>query len=84
MENLRLKGVIEEFLNSLFEKGYFAGGTPLEAFFCRCDESTVTRDDQDAGRMIVQIGVAPAIPTEFIIFDLVQKIGDEASQAAGE
>jgi phage tail sheath protein FI len=77
----RLQREIEEFLNSLLEQGYFAGGTPNEAFFVRCDESTVTREDQDAGRMIVQIGVAPAVPTEYIIFDLVQKIGEEASAA---
>ncbi len=78
----RLSRDISEFLNSLFEKGYFAGAAPEESFFVKCDDATNTRTERDAGRMVVQIGVAPAIPTEYIIFDVVQKIGDEATQAA--
>jgi hypothetical protein len=77
----RLGREIGEFLNGLWEKGYFAGGEPNESFFVKCDDSTNTHAERDAGRMVVQIGVAPAIPTEYIIFDVVQKIGDEASQA---
>jgi len=79
----RLTREIREFLNGLFEKGYFAGNAPEEGFFVRCDESTNTPEERDAGRMVCQIGVAPAIPTEYIVFDVVQKIGDEASESAG-
>jgi hypothetical protein len=78
----RLTREISEFLNGLFEKGYFAGNAPTEGFFVRCDESTNTAEERDAGRMVCQVGVAPAIPTEYIVFDVVQKIGDEASQSA--
>jgi hypothetical protein len=80
----RLSREIGEFLNSLFEKGYFAGNEPGESFYVKCDETTNPAEDRDAGRMVIQIGVAPAVPTEYIVFDVVQKIGDDASQAAGE
>jgi uncharacterized protein len=80
----RLSREISEFLNSLFEKGYFAGEEPGASFYVKCDETTNTAEDRDAGRMVVQIGVAPAVPTEYIVFDVVQKIGDDASQTAGE
>ena len=56
---------------------------PEASFFVKCDESTNTAEERDAGRMVMQIGVAPAVPTEYIIFDVVQKIGDQASEAGG-
>jgi uncharacterized protein len=80
----RLSREIGEFLNSLFEKGYFAGNDAAESFYVKCDETTNTAEDRDAGRMVIQIGVAPVVPTEYIVFDVVQKIGDDASQAPAE
>ena len=79
----RLSRDISQFLNSLWEKGYFSGDNPEASFFVKCDESTNTAEERDAGRMVMQIGVAPAVPTEYIIFDVVQKIGDQASEAGG-
>ena len=38
------------------------------AFFVRCDRTTMTQADIDAGRLICHIGVAPVKPAEFVIF----------------
>ena len=44
------------------------GITEEEAFFVRCDRTTMTQADIDSGRLICQIGVAPVKPAEFVIF----------------
>jgi phage tail sheath protein FI len=56
------------FLLGLFRAGAFAGSTPREAFFVKCDRTTMTQDDIDHGRLIVQVGIAPVKPAEFVIF----------------
>ncbi len=48
------------------------GNTPEEAYFVRCDRTTMTQDDIDNGRLIVVIGVAPVKPAEFVIFRIAQ------------
>ena len=38
-----------------------------EAFFVKCDRTTMTQTDIDSGRLIVVVGVAPVKPAEFVI-----------------
>ena len=49
------------------------GQTQDEAFFVRCDRTTMTQDDIDNGRLICYIGIAPVKPAEFVIFRISQK-----------
>ena len=39
--------------------GALLGTKPEEAFFVRCDRTTMTQNDLDNGRLICLIGVAP-------------------------
>ena len=48
--------------------GMLAGATPSEAFFVTCNAANNPQESVDAGRIITDIGVAPAIPAEFIVF----------------
>jgi phage tail sheath protein FI len=48
------------------------GSTPEEAFFVRCDRSTMTQNDINAGRLICIVGVAPVKPAEFVIVQITQ------------
>jgi uncharacterized protein len=57
-------------LTRLFEAGAFAGATTKEAFFVRCDRTTMTGADLDQGRMICLVGVAPAEPVEHIVLQI--------------
>jgi hypothetical protein len=51
------------------------GRTAEEAFFVRCDETTMTFDDFDNGRLVMIIGIAPVKPAEFVIIRIGQKAG---------
>ena len=64
-------------LQALFDAGALAGRTTGDSFFIRCDASTHTQGDLDAGRAILQVGVAPAVPAEFIVFRLLRHGADE-------
>ena len=44
-----------------------------QAFFVKCDRTTMTQDDIDNGRLIVVVGVAPVKPAEFVIVRISQK-----------
>ena len=75
---------ISYFLELQWKKGAFAGDTREEAFFVKCDEETNPADVRDQGQMVIEIGVAPALPAEFIIFDVVQRMGDQAQERLSE
>ena len=67
----------EDFLLGLWKKGAFPGSTPREAFYVRCGlGATMTQDDLDNGRLIVEIGLAPLRPAEFIIVRITQILRD--------
>lgn len=60
------------FLTDLHSHGMLAGGNPGEAFFVKCDAENNPPDQVDEGMLVCEIGVAPTIPTEFIMISLVQ------------
>jgi len=55
------------------------GSKPDEAYFVKCDSTTMTQDDIDNGRLIVLIGVAALRPAEFVIFRIVRWTADHKS-----
>jgi phage tail sheath protein FI len=63
----RVKRTITNFLTTVWRNGALEGTKPEEAFFVKCDNTTMTQDDIDNGRLIVVIGVAPVRPAEFVI-----------------
>jgi phage tail sheath protein FI len=58
---------VTNFLLNNWRSGALMGSKPEEAFFVRCDRSTMTQDDIDNGRLIAEIGIAPVRPAEFVI-----------------
>jgi uncharacterized protein len=70
-------GTARRRLKALFNAGALAGRSDTDSYFVRCDASTHTRGDLDAGRAIMQVGVAPAVPAEFIVFRLVRSGADD-------
>jgi Bacteriophage tail sheath protein len=61
---------IQNFLTALWKSGAFKGTTPQEAFFVRCDRTTMTKSDIDNGRLVCIVGVAPVSPAEFVIIQI--------------
>ena len=70
---------VESFLYNEWVSANLLGATPKEAFFVRCDRSTMTQNDLDNGRLICLIGVALLKPAEFVIFRIGQKTADARS-----
>ena len=76
---ISLRASITNFLRTVWRNGALMGTTQEEAFFVRCDRTTMTQDDFDNGRLICLIGIAPVKPAEFVIFRISQKTLDSES-----
>lgn len=63
----QVRGSVNIFLINLWREGALQGMTQVEAFFVKCDITTMTQDDIDNGRLNVVVGVAPVKPAEFVI-----------------
>jgi phage tail sheath protein FI len=72
---------VTNFLDTVWRTGALEGVKQEEAFFVRCDRSTMTEDDIANGRLIVQIGIAPVKPAEFVIFRFRQKTREQVAVA---
>lgn len=58
---------IEDFMHDLFRQGALMGNKPEEAYFVKCDRTTMTQHDIDNGQLIGLVGFAPLKPAEFVI-----------------
>src|SRR5574337_882617 len=74
-----IRSMVEDFLYVLWRDGALIGAKPEEAFFVRCDRTTMTQNDLDNGRMICLVGVAPSRPAEYVIFRVGQWTADAKS-----
>jgi len=67
------------FMNNLFRQGAFAGTTPKEAYFVKCDAETTTQDDVNLGIVNIIVGFAPLKPAEFVVVAIQQLAGQTGS-----
>jgi Bacteriophage tail sheath protein len=74
-----VRSTIEDFLLVQWKSGALMGSKPEQAFFVRCDRTTMSQNDLDNGRLICLIGVAPTYPAEFVIFRIGQWTADSQS-----
>jgi uncharacterized protein len=71
----RVKRTINAFLVRVWRDGALFGATPQEAFYCKCDSETNPSEVIDAGQLVVEIGIAPVKPAEFVVFRIAQFSG---------
>lgn len=71
---------VGSFLRTLWTKGFFSGATPEESFYVKCDGETNTQETRDAGMVIIECGVAPVRPAEYLVF----RVESELPQAVPE
>lgn len=76
----RVKATIDEFLMRVWRDGALMGMKAEEAYFIKCDRTTMTQGDIDNGRLICVIGIAPVKPAEFVIFRIAQWAGGSAAK----
>jgi phage tail sheath protein FI len=72
----KLRLSVGAFMQQLFRQGAFAGRTPGEGLFVKCDRTTMTQNDIDNGVVNIDIGFAPLKPAEFVIL----RIGKSVAQ----
>ena len=72
----QVRATVSNFLTNEFRRGALVGSAPSQAFFVTCDRTTMTQDDILNGRLIVEIGIAPVRPAEFVIFRIFQNTAE--------
>ncbi|MCL6434009.1 MAG: phage tail sheath subtilisin-like domain-containing protein [Leptolyngbyaceae cyanobacterium HOT.MB2.61] len=68
---VRIERELTTFCESLFQQGALKGSTTQEAFYVKCDAETNPPEVRAAGNVVTEIGLAPAIPNEFIVVRLI-------------
>jgi Bacteriophage tail sheath protein len=64
---------IETFLHGLFRQGAMQGSSAREAFYVECGlGKTMTQGNIDNGELIIEVGVAPLKPAEFVVLKFKQ------------
>ena len=77
----RIRRDITAFLTMVWRSGALFGATPSQAFYVKCDEETNPPEARDLGQVIIEIGIAPVKPAEFVIFRISQwASGGETSE----
>ncbi len=75
----RLREGLNTLLAGLLRAGALRGATPEDAFYVRCDRSTMSQNDIDGGRVVAQVGFDASIPVERITVVLAMDDGGRIS-----
>jgi len=67
-----IRARVSGFCYSLFQQGALKGYSASEAFYVKCDAETNPPEEQEAGRVITHVGLAPVLPAEFIVIRIAQ------------
>ena len=74
----RIARDVTAFLLRVWKTGALAGTTAERAFYVKCDAETNPRESVEAGRVVIEVGLAPTRPAEFVIFRISQWSDDES------
>lgn len=74
----RVRRDVSAFLTTVWSDGALFGATPTEAFYVKCDAELNPPESRDLGRLIIEIGLCPVKPAEFVIFRISQWAGPNA------
>jgi phage tail sheath protein FI len=75
----RVKQTVTLFLRTQWREGALLGAKEEEAFSVAVGRETMTEDDILNGRLIIEVGIAPVRPAEFVIFRVFQKTQEAKS-----
>jgi phage tail sheath protein FI len=68
-----VKRTLNGFLRGLWSAGALFGATADAAFYVKCDAETNPPESIDAGMLVVEVGIAPVKPAEFVVFRISQQ-----------
>lgn len=66
---------VSSFLRVVWRSGALFGSTPEQAFYVKCDEELNPHEIRDLGQLIIEVGMSPVKPAEFVIFRISQWAG---------
>ena len=75
----RVRQTVILFLRTQWREGALFGAKEEEAFSVLIGRETMTEDDILNGRLIIEVGIAPVRPAEFVIFRVYQKTQEDKS-----
>ncbi len=67
-----IKRTLNSFLRGLWSAGALFGASVDQAFYVKCDAETNPPESVDQGLLIVEVGIAPVKPAEFVVFRIAQ------------
>lgn len=68
----RINRELTAYCNTLLHQGALKGRSAQEAFYIKCDAEINPPEVRDAGKVVTEIGLAAAAPSEFIVVRIVQ------------
>ena len=71
----RVRRDVGAFLSTVWSEGALFGASPNQAYYVSCDEALNPAASRDLGRLIIEIGMSPVKPAEFVIFRISQWAG---------
>ena len=75
----KLERTISEFLSRVWRSGALFGATAAEAFYVKIDEELNPAPVRALGQVIIEIGIAPVRPAEFVIVRIAMWDGGSKS-----
>jgi phage tail sheath protein FI len=63
------------FMQGLFLQGAFAGTSPQQAYFVKCDGENNPASSIALGVVNILVGFAPLYPAEFVVIQIQQIVG---------
>ena len=74
---------VTAFLRTVWGSGALFGASESQAFYVKCDGELNTAEVRDLGQLIIEVGIAPVKPAEFVIFRLSQWAGAAEGEGDG-
>jgi hypothetical protein len=71
----RIQRELGVYLASLWRAGALKGATSADAYFVKCDAETNPNEVREQGQVVTQVGLAPALPGEFVVVHIVHRPG---------
>jgi len=68
-----VKRTLNAFLRGLWSQGALFGASADQAFYVKCDAETNPPESIDEGKLVVEVGIAPVKPAEFVVFRISQQ-----------
>jgi len=68
----QIERILTEHFAAQYRKGALQGASMNEGFYVKCDAETNPREQRESGIVVAEIGLATAVPFEFIVVRLIR------------